>query len=172
MVFYHQLVTLVPITPPRNLTLLFRQCARTVIDEGDHRARALRLPLSLFCHARSYPGGVVRQLENHGIKKLPYRFKNHHAPAGSDRRYEQWGRWVSMYFDASPRIMQDVERHLRNNENVLRFTTFKPVTQLEKVNSRKRNDNPWAPFRPISPPLRGDVDLLDATPPPLLESTR
>ena len=55
---------------------------------------------------------------------------------------------------------------------VLRFTTFKPVTQLEKVNSRKRNDNPWAPFRPISPPLRGDVDLLDATPPPLLESTR
>ena len=41
-----------------------------------------------------------------------------------------------------------------------------------KVNSRKRNDNPWAPFRPISPPLRGDVDLLDATPPPLLESTR
>ena len=96
----------------------------------------------------------MRQLENHGIKKLPYRFKNHHAPAGSDRRYEQWGRWVSMYFDASPRIMQDVERHLRNNENVLRFTTFKPVTQLDKVNSRKRNDNPWAPFRPISPPLR------------------
>ena len=37
MVFYHQLVTLVPITPPRNLTLLFRQCARTVIDEGARR---------------------------------------------------------------------------------------------------------------------------------------
>ena len=71
-----------------------------------------------------------------------------------------------MYFDASPVTMREVERQLRLNEHVLRFNTFKPTTLMEKVNSRKFNDNPWAPKQPSKRRLQTDHDYLGFKPPP------
>ena len=79
---YHHLATLVPHSPASALTSLYRQVSRNVISAG----------------------GVVRSVENMGVRPLPYRFKNPHPPADLDElvpgalspRYHENGRFVVM----------------------------------------------------------------------------
>lgn len=87
-------------------------------------------------------GGVVRSVENIGVRKLPYRFKSKFADRNG-MRYHYDGRFIALRFDASPGSISEVERIIKMEEDILRFTTTRPV-EIEassKVNKWKKN--PW-----------------------------
>ena len=120
MPLYHTITTTTATMSAGELTALFRQCAKLVLDGG----------------------GVFRTCENYGMKRLPHRMKSKHASAGESGRYHYMGRFVSMHYDLAPGARPQLEFLLRRNPGVLRVTTFKPKTQMDKVNSLTKA-NPW-----------------------------
>jgi ribosomal protein S6 len=120
MPLFHTILTAKGATPPASLTKLLRVCANEIVSSN----------------------GVVRSVENHGIRQLPYRFKARHANKDGERYYEQ-GRFISIRFDASPQIMLGVERIIRLDEDVLRYTTLRNPDFASKVNVMKLKKNPF-----------------------------
>ncbi|KAJ8609458.1 hypothetical protein CTAYLR_005428 [Chrysophaeum taylorii] len=120
MPLYHSIVTTTALMQPRDLTNLFRRCAKQINAQG----------------------GVFRSCENYGLKAFPHRVRSRHASAGSENRYHYFGRKVAMYYDCSATTLTLVEHSLKMNEGVLRVHTLRPKTKMDKVNSL-RKDNPW-----------------------------
>jgi len=87
-------------------------------------------------------GGIVRGVENHGIRSLPHRFKAKHPDREGNRYYEK-GRFFSIYYDSNPKTMQNVERVLSKHEEVLRQTHLKVRNKLWYVNIDKEDKNPY-----------------------------
>jgi len=87
-------------------------------------------------------GGIVRGVQNHGIRSLPHRFKAKHPDREGNRYYEN-GRFVSIYYDCNPRTMRDIESILSKNEEVLRQTHLKVRNKLWDVNIDKEDKNPY-----------------------------
>ena len=54
-------------------------------------------------------GGIVRSIQNHGIRQLPHRFKAKYADREGNRYYEK-GRFISVFYDANPNVMKQVSR--------------------------------------------------------------
>jgi hypothetical protein len=54
-------------------------------------------------------------------------------PTTDGTRYFWEARYVSTYFDASPKVLKEVERLLRNEEAILRFFTVKKTTAADRV---------------------------------------
>lgn len=114
-----QVVTLKPAVPPGELTKLFRNLCKLVLDDG----------------------GIVRCIENHGVRSLAYRFR---ARQGIENEmYFTHGRWVSIYMDAKPPTISKVERELNLHEGYLRSNVTRPRIKMDYVNSSKRT-NPWS----------------------------
>lgn len=67
-----------------------------------------------------------------------------------EQKYHWRARYISSYFDASPKVVKEVERVLRLDENVLRFFTLRPKTQADliRVRSGFRADV-WAEERTV-----------------------
>eukprot|EP00611_Tribonema_gayanum_P023799 TRINITY_DN5088_c0_g1_i2.p2 TRINITY_DN5088_c0_g1~~TRINITY_DN5088_c0_g1_i2.p2 ORF type:complete len:108 (-),score=14.45 TRINITY_DN5088_c0_g1_i2:1590-1913(-) len=105
MPFYQNVFTCKWRTPPEQLTRLYRRLCNTVLEDG----------------------GMVRCVENHGVKDLAYRFRARTAMSGSENRYHTRGRWVSMYFDARPETLDKIDADLKLQDFYLRSTTNKPV---------------------------------------------
>ncbi len=120
MPLFHTILTAKGATPPASLTKLMRACAHEIVSSN----------------------GVVRSVENHGIRQLPFRFKARHANKDGERYYEQ-GRYISLRFDASPQIMSGVERIIRLDEDILRYTTLRNKDFASKVNVLKLKKNPF-----------------------------
>ena len=53
-----------------------------------------------------------------------------------EQKYHWRARYISSYFDASPKCVKEVERVLRLDENVLRFFTLRPKTQADLIRTR------------------------------------
>lgn len=53
-----------------------------------------------------------------------------------EQKYHWRARYISSYFDASPKTVKEVERVLRLDENVLRFFTLRPKTQADLIRTR------------------------------------
>ena len=106
----------------KELTNLFRKCAKLVLEQG----------------------GVFRSCENYGLKRLPHRMTSRHASAGMEGRYNYFGRHVAMHYDCAPNAKPQLEFLLKQHVDVLRVTTLKPRTRMDKVNSKKTS-NPWRP---------------------------
>jgi len=87
-------------------------------------------------------GGIVRGVENHGIRSLPHRFKAKHPDREGNRYYDK-GRFFSIYYDSNPKTMQNVERVLSKHEEVLRQTHLKVRNKLWYVNIDKEDKNPY-----------------------------
>jgi len=112
MPLYHQIIVTLPKYSREGLVGLFKKHTRTVLDNG----------------------GVVRGIEHHGIRPLPERARRRYASTDGTRHF--WdARYVSSYFDASPKALTEVARLLRNEEGVLRFFTVKKESGAQRVRS-------------------------------------
>ncbi|KAF8919786.1 ribosomal protein S6 [Mucidula mucida] len=72
-------------------------------------------------------GGVVRKIDSWGTHTLPYRMGQHHL-----------GDYWSLHFDTSPRVLTDLNRFLRRDPLVLRWTILKQGEKLEDVSRKGR----------------------------------
>jgi ribosomal protein S6 len=87
-------------------------------------------------------GGIVRSIQNHGIRTLPYRFKAKY-PDKMGNRYYKKGRFLSVFYDSNPTTQKQVEAILKLDEQVIRNTHLKAVDILERVNVAKNQKNPF-----------------------------
>jgi len=87
-------------------------------------------------------GGIVRGVQNHGIRQLPHRFKAKFPDKAGNRYYEE-GRFVSVYYDSSPKTMREVEMILRKDEEILRQTHLKLRNKMDYVNMSREDKNPY-----------------------------
>jgi len=86
-------------------------------------------------------GGVVRAIHNHGIRSLPHRFKAR-FPDKEGNRYYKKGRFFSIYYDANPATMAQVDQLLKMDEEVLRSTHLRARSVLDSINLRE-DRNPF-----------------------------
>ena len=122
MPLYHTLLTTKPAFPPSGLTRLVKDISKIVLEGG----------------------GVVRSIENHGVRPLPYRFKSKHMDS-QGLRYHNSGRFISMHFDASPTKLPAIDKIVKLEEGVLRTTTMRGEDWSEKINVSKAKKNPFMP---------------------------
>jgi ribosomal protein S6 len=87
-------------------------------------------------------GGIVRSIQNHGIRQLPHRFKAKYADREGNRYYEK-GRFISVFYDANPNVMRQVHGMLNLDDQILRTTHLRASNKFEEVNNLKENKNPY-----------------------------
>ena len=87
-------------------------------------------------------GGIVRSIQNHGIRQLPHRFKAKFADRQGNRYYDN-GRFFSIYYDANPTTQKEVNGILKMDELVLRNTHLKARNKLWYVNIAREDKNPY-----------------------------
>jgi ribosomal protein S6 len=87
-------------------------------------------------------GGIVRSVQNHGIRNLPHRFKAKYADREGNRYYEK-GRFFSIYYDSNPLTQKVVDGILKMDEQVLRNTHLKARNKLWFVNIAREDKNPY-----------------------------
>ena len=86
-------------------------------------------------------GGTVRGLEHNGVRPLPEKAKSKYATRDGERYFWE-ARYVSSFFDASPKALVEVNRFLRTEDGILRFYTLKRETAQKRVDS-KNYRNPF-----------------------------
>ena len=100
-------------------------------------------------------GGIVRSVQNHGLRTFPHRFKAKYPDYLTQQRYYEQGRFISMYYDANPATLKQVETVLNMNDQVLRVTHLKSRSKLDWIN-HKHDKNPY-----VQRVLKQDRDLLE-----------
>jgi len=120
MVYYECVLTAKNTTSFSALTNLVKEVALKVVESG----------------------GIVRGVENHGVRTLPHRFKAKH-PDREGNRYFEKGRFFSIYYDCNPKTMLSIESVLSKKEEVLRQTHLKVRNKLWYVNIDKEEKNPY-----------------------------
>ncbi|CAM9775109.1 unnamed protein product [Chrysoparadoxa australica] len=121
MPFYHQVAVLKPTLQPHDLTRIYRRVCKEILKSG----------------------GIVRCVEHHGLRSLPYRFQSKHQVENEERYYKE-GRWVSAYFDCAPKGLSAIHEVLRVEEGILRYTNLRPKTKLDLIRTHHKS-NPWNP---------------------------
>jgi ribosomal protein S6 len=97
--------------------------------------------VKLVSHEIVEGGGIVRAVQNHGIRTLPHRFKATY-PDREGNRYYAKGRFFSIYYDANPDTMSQVDTILKMDEEVLRSTHLRARSTLDFINLRE-DRNPY-----------------------------
>uniref|UniRef100_A0A7S2MAY0 30S ribosomal protein S6, chloroplastic n=2 Tax=Skeletonema marinoi TaxID=267567 RepID=A0A7S2MAY0_9STRA len=120
MVFYECLMTAKNTAHYNNLTALMKDISLKIVNNG----------------------GIVRSIQNHGVRQLPHRFRAKYADREGNRYYEK-GRFVSVFYDASPGIMRQVEGILNLDEQILRNTHLKGRNKFMDVNNVREAKNPY-----------------------------
>mmetsp|Transcript_24719 Transcript_24719/g.44403 ORF Transcript_24719/g.44403 Transcript_24719/m.44403 type:complete len:135 (-) Transcript_24719:271-675(-) len=120
MVFYECMMTAKNTSHYNSLTLLMKELSLKIVNNG----------------------GIVRSIQNHGIRQVPHRFKAKYADREGNRYYEK-GRFISVFYDANPNVMRQVEGILNLNEEILRTTHLRATNKFEDVNNMKENKNPY-----------------------------
>uniref|UniRef100_A0A6S8YXD6 Ribosomal protein S6 n=1 Tax=Ditylum brightwellii TaxID=49249 RepID=A0A6S8YXD6_9STRA len=87
-------------------------------------------------------GGIVRTVQNHGIRNLPHRFKARYPDKEGNRYYKE-GRFISVWYDASPRTLNQVENEIRLDDQILRYTHLKARNKLWYINNPNEKKNPY-----------------------------
>ncbi|KAL3772002.1 hypothetical protein ACHAWO_008174 [Cyclotella atomus] len=121
-------------------TMVFYECLMTAKNTAHFNGlTALMKEISLKV---VQSGGIVRSIQNHGIRQLPHRFKAKYADIDGNRYYEK-GRFISVFYDASPATMRQVEGILNLNEEILRNTHLKARNKFDDINNVRENKNPY-----------------------------
>lgn len=100
-------------------------------------------------------GGIVRSVQNHGLRTFPHRFKAKYPDILTQQRYYEQGRFISFYYDANPSTLKQVEAILNMNDQVLRHTHLRSRSKLDWINHR-HDKNPY-----VQEVLRRDRELLE-----------
>ena len=100
-------------------------------------------------------GGIVRSIQNHGLRTFPHRFKAKYPDYLTQQRYYEQGRFISVYYDANPETLRQVELLLNMNDQILRVTHLKSRSKLDWINY-KHEKNPY-----VQRVLKQDLDLLE-----------
>lgn len=87
-------------------------------------------------------GGIVRSIRNHGIRDLPHRFRAKFPDTQGNRYYTE-GRFISVYYDASPGTMRQVESVISMDDTVLRQTHLRARSTLDFINNPNESQNPY-----------------------------
>ena len=89
-------------------------------------------------------GGIVRSIQNHGIRKFPHRVKAKYPDFETGQRYYEKGRYISVYYDANPGTLKDVEKLLDINDSiVLRTNHLKVRSKLDWITMERPDKNPY-----------------------------
>mmetsp|Transcript_22939 Transcript_22939/g.35310 ORF Transcript_22939/g.35310 Transcript_22939/m.35310 type:complete len:136 (+) Transcript_22939:113-520(+) len=121
MVFYELLMTTKDVIPYKALTELTKSIAHKVVENG----------------------GIVRGVQNHGIRVLPNRFRARYPDETTGSRYFQKGRFISLYYDSSPKVMSEVGSLVKMHDDVLRETHLKVRNKMWYVNIVNEKKNPY-----------------------------
>mmetsp|Transcript_5580 Transcript_5580/g.12710 ORF Transcript_5580/g.12710 Transcript_5580/m.12710 type:complete len:135 (+) Transcript_5580:126-530(+) len=120
MVFYECMMTAKNTAHYNTLTALMKEMSLKIVNNG----------------------GIVRSIQNHGIRQLPHRFKSKYADREGNRWYEK-GRFISVFYDANPNVMRQVEGVLNMDDQILRTTHLRATNKFMDVNNMKENKNPY-----------------------------
>ena len=99
-------------------------------------------------------GGIVRSIQNHGLRTFPHRFKARYPDYLTQQRYYEQGRFISIYYDSNPTTLKQVETVLTMNDQVLRVTHLKSRSKLDWINY-KHEKNPY-----VQRVLKADRDAV------------
>ena len=88
-------------------------------------------------------GGIVRSVQNHGVREFPHRVQAKYPDYKTGQRYYEKGRYISVYYEASPNTIKDVEKILSMNDQVLRNTHLKTRSKLDYISIQKEDKNPY-----------------------------
>ena len=88
-------------------------------------------------------GGIVRSIQNHGIRQFPHRVKAKNPDYITGQRYYEKGRYVSLYYDANPTTLKEVEKILVLDDQVLRNTHLKVRSNLDLIKMERLDRNPY-----------------------------
>ncbi|KAL7502245.1 hypothetical protein ACHAXN_000253, partial [Cyclotella atomus] len=73
---------------------------------------------------------------------LPHRLKVHYADIDGNHYYEK-GRFISVFYDASPATMRQVEGILNLNEEILRNMHLRARSKFDDINNVREDKNPY-----------------------------
>mmetsp|Transcript_32067 Transcript_32067/g.53661 ORF Transcript_32067/g.53661 Transcript_32067/m.53661 type:complete len:165 (+) Transcript_32067:139-633(+) len=121
MVFYECVLTTKHTTHFKALTALMKQVSHKVVDNG----------------------GIVRSIQNHGLRQFPHRFQAKYPDFLTQQRYYDKGRFISIYYDANPATLKQVEMVLSMNDQVLRVTHLKARSKLDWITMEREDKNPY-----------------------------
>jgi ribosomal protein S6 len=88
-------------------------------------------------------GGIVRSIQNHGIRQFPHRVQAKNPDYKTGQRYYEKGRFVSIYYDANPSTQQQVQVLLGMNDQVLRHAHLKARSKLDFIAMQNPSKNPY-----------------------------
>ncbi len=88
-------------------------------------------------------GGIVRSIQNHGIRQFPHRVQAKNPDYKTGQRYYEKGRFVSIYYDANPSTQQQVQVLLGMNDQVLRHAHLKARSKLDFITMQNPSKNPY-----------------------------
>jgi ribosomal protein S6 len=88
-------------------------------------------------------GGIVRSIQNHGIRQFPHRVQAKYPDYKTGIRYYEKGRYISVYYDANPTTLAQIQTLLSMNDQVLRETHLKARSKLEFITMQRPDKNPY-----------------------------
>ena len=88
-------------------------------------------------------GGIVRSIQNHGIRQFPHRIQAKHPDFKTGQRYYEKGRYISVYYDANPSTQSQVQNQVSLNDQVLRQTHLKARSKLDFITMQRPDKNPY-----------------------------
>ena len=88
-------------------------------------------------------GGIIRSVQNHGVREFPHRVQAKYPDYKTGQRYYEKGRYISLYYEAGPQTIKDVEKILSMNDQVLRNTHLKTRSKLDYISIQKEDKNPY-----------------------------
>ena len=88
-------------------------------------------------------GGIVRSIQNHGIREFPHRLKDKYPDFRTGQRYYEKGRYISLYYDANPTTLQAVTTILSRSDHVLRANHLKARSKLDFITTQRLDKNPY-----------------------------
>lgn len=101
-------------------------------------------------------GGIVRSVQNHGVREFPHRVKAKHPDYRTGQRYYEKGRYISVYYDANPTTVAILDQKLALNDIVLRSSQLKARSKLDYIQAQNMNKNPY-----VQKVLRQDAELQE-----------
>lgn len=88
-------------------------------------------------------GGIVRSIQNHGIRQFPHRAQAKNPDFITGQRYFEKGRYISIYYDSNPATRTLVEKMLDMDDQVLRNTHVKARSKLDFITMQRPDKNPY-----------------------------